>query len=207
VTAGHLVVAGLDGSLRGLDRGSGSLAWTRALGPGAVAPPATDDGRAFLAAGRRLLCLDARTGRPRWSRTVGTEAAARPALVEDLALFVTYEAALYALRRGGGDLAWRALLPSRPLGSPAVHGRAVFVLSHGTRPGESHLTGFDARDGSRMGDLKTPGEADGTPLVVGENLVVVLKDRGRLLALRMGLSEPAAAPSAPRPPSPPSPEP
>jgi outer membrane protein assembly factor BamB len=195
----HLVLPGLDGALRGLDRASGTVTWTRALGPVALTPATAAGGRAFLAAGRRLMCVEAGTGRSRWSRMVGTELSARPALAADLALFVTYEAALYALRRGSGDLVWRALLPSRPLGSPTVHGRVVFVLSHGTRPGESHLTGFDARDGSRLGDLKTPGEAEAEPLVVGENLIVVLKDRRRLLALRMGVSEPAPPPSSPSP--------
>jgi outer membrane protein assembly factor BamB len=104
-------------------------------------------------------------------------------------LFTNHEDVLYALRRGNGHLAWRASLPSRPLSSPILYGDGVLVACFGSRPGETFLIGFDPRTGQRQGDLKAPGEVRTPPLIVGDVIVMALRDRA-VAALRLGSLEP-----------------
>ena len=100
-------------------------------------------------------------------------------------LFTNHEDVLYALKRKNGDLAWRASLPSRPLSGPLFHGDGVLVACFGNRPGETFLIGFDPRTGQRQGDLKAPGEVRTPPVIVGDLVIMALRDRA-VAALRLG---------------------
>jgi outer membrane protein assembly factor BamB len=177
VGAGCVLVSEGDGTLRCRDLATGSSRWTySARGPARAAAIVSAGGRVLVGAARELLSLDARDGHRRWRWKVGAEVPAPAATVGKVALFVTHESVLHALREGGGNLVWRASLPSRPRSRPLVVGTSVLVACYGTRPSENVLVGFDARNGERLGDLRTPAELSGEPLLAAGRLFLPLTD-------------------------------
>jgi len=183
-----LLVGEADGSLRCRDLATGAVLWSFKTTHPLVAPPVVDDdGRVLLGTtDRRFLALDPRKkGDVRWRWKIGGDVQAPPAVSGEHVLFTNHEDVLYALRRGNGHLAWRASLPSRPLSGPILYGDSVLVACFGSRPGETFLIGFDPRTGQRQGDLKAPGEVRTPPVIVGDTIVMALRDRA-VAALRLG---------------------
>jgi outer membrane protein assembly factor BamB len=182
-----LLVGEADGALRYRELATGTVLWTYSTARPPLAPPVIDpDGRVlFGTTDRRFVSLDPKDGKERWRWPIGADVQAAPVVAGPRLLFSTHEGVLYALRRRGGNLAWRASLPSRPLSGPLPYGDAVLVACFGARPGETFLIGFDTRTGLRQGDLKTPGEVRTPPVIVGDLVVMALRERA-LTALRMG---------------------
>lgn len=187
-----LFVGEADGSLRCRDLATGAVLWSYQMAhPLAAAPVVDDDGHVLVGTtDRRFVALDPRKkGDVRWKWKLGGDVQAPPAVSGQHVLFTNHEDVLYALRRGNGHLAWRASLPSRPLSGPILYGDGVLVACFGSRPGETFLIGFDPRTGQRQGDLKAPGEVRTPPLIVGDVIVMALRDRA-VAALRLGSLEP-----------------
>lgn len=198
---GPLVITGeADGSVRARDGASGTVRWTYASGGGAVQAPALYDGaeRLFVGtAARGFVALHADKGTRDWRWKVGADVAFAATFADRLVLFASNEAVLYGMHRGG-NLSWRAPLPSRPRGAPLVFGTSVLVACHGLRPSESLLVGFDARTGRRLGDLKTPAELKAAPVAAGRTLVAALRD-GTVAAWRLPDEEVPEKPAPTRP--------
>jgi outer membrane protein assembly factor BamB len=183
-----LLVGEADGALRCRDLVTGAVLWSHPTAHPLLAPPAVDErGRVLLGTtDRRFVALDARrSGSERWTWKIGADVQAPPVLLGRDVLFVTHEDVAYALRRGNGHLVWRAPLPSRPLSGPLLHGDSVLVACFGVRPGETFLIGLDGRTGRREGDLKAPGEVRTPPLIVGDLILLGLRERA-VAALRLG---------------------
>lgn len=192
--SGGLVVTGeADGSVRARDAAGGTVRWTYATGGGAVVAPALDDAGKRLYVGtaaRGFVALHADKGTRDWRWKVGADVTGSAAFAGPLVLFASNEAVLYGMHRGG-NLSWRAPLPSRPRSEPLVFGTSVLVACHGLRPSESLLVGFDARSGRRLGDLRTPAELKAAPVASGRTLVAALRD-GSVVAWRLPEEEPVA---------------
>ncbi len=114
-------------------------------------------------------------------------------------LFAPHDAVLYALSTGG-NLAWRAALPSRPLSAPlAVDGHVLVACL------ENVIVAFDAVTGLPAGSFKTPAEIRAAPIPAGTLLVLGMRDRS---VIAYGLSgsvspeEPAPAEPVEAPPPP-----
>jgi outer membrane protein assembly factor BamB len=183
-----LLVGEADGALRCRDLVTGAVLWSyKTAHPLVAAPAVDDDGRVLLGTtDRRFLSLDPRKkGQVRWSWKIGGDVQNPPAVSGPHVLFTNHEDVLYALKRGSGHLSWRASLPSRPLSGPLLYGDGVLVACFGSRPGETFLIGFDPRTGQRQGDLKAPGEVRTPPVIVGDLIVMALRDRA-VAALRLG---------------------
>jgi hypothetical protein len=128
---------------------------------------------------------------------VGADVQTAGVVVERNAIVATHEAVLWGLRRSGGNVAWRAALPSRPLGGPMRFGTAVLIACHGLRPSESLLVGFDGLTGRRLGDLRTPAELKGPPAAGGRAVFAALRDDS-LIGWRLPPeSEPLTSPPKP----------
>jgi outer membrane protein assembly factor BamB len=187
-----LFVAEADGSLRCRDLLTGAILWSyKTKNPLVAAPAVDDEGHVLLGTtDRRFLALDPRKkGDVRWSWKLGGDVQTPPAVSGTQVLFTNHEDVLYALRRGNGHLAWRASLPSRPLSGPILYGDGILVACFGSRPGETFLIGFDPKTGQRQGDLKAPGEVRTPPIIVGDLVVMALRDRA-VAAMRLGSLEP-----------------
>lgn len=189
-----LLVAEEPGVLRCRAPGTGGSIWTWNAGGGLHAPPVVDDDGAVLlgTAARAFVAVRLEDGHRRWRWKLGADVRTKAAILRDQAVFASHEAILYALRRGNGNLAWRATIPSRPIGGPMVLGDGVIVACYGSRPEENLLVGFDGRNGKRLGELRTPGEIEGAPLLQGDRVLIALREP-RVIALQI------AAPGEPEP--------
>jgi outer membrane protein assembly factor BamB len=183
-----LLVGEADGALRCRDLATGAVLWSYKTAQALAAPPVVDpDGRVLLGTtDRRFLALELDDkGDEDWRWKLGGDVQTAPVVFGPHVLFTNHEDVLYALRRRNGHLAWRAALPSRPLSGPLPYGDGILVACFGSRPGETFLIGFDARTGRRLGDLKAPGEVRTPPIIVGDLVVMALRERA-VSALRLG---------------------
>jgi len=181
-----LLVPEQAGTLRCREPGTGRSIWTYETGGPLYAPPLVDgDGHVLLGTSARMfVSLDLEKGHRRWRWKLGADVRTPPALLGQDVVFASHEAVIYALRRGGGNLAWRATLPSRPLGPPLLLGKGVIVSCYGPRPSENLLVGIDGRNGRRLGELRTPAEVQGQPLLIGDRLFLPLRDL-RIVAFQL----------------------
>jgi outer membrane protein assembly factor BamB len=196
VVAGSRILTGeKDGTLRSRDRASGTPMWTAPTGTALAAPPLVDLARkrAYLGTtDRRILEIDLRDGDRGWRWPVGADIADHGLLLPDRVLFASYDAVLYALRRGG-NLDWRAPLPSRPLSGPVLVGGYVVVACL-----ENELVAVAPESGRRSGSFRTPAEIRTPPILFGNRIVVGLRDRSVVAYLPGGsLEAPGAKPSGP----------
>jgi outer membrane protein assembly factor BamB len=183
-----LLVGEEDGALRCRDVATGVVRWTFKTARALASPPVVDlDERVLLGTtDRRFVALDLEDkGDEHWRWKLGGDVQTPPVASGPHVLFTNHEDVLYALRRRNGHLAWRAALPSRPLSGPLPYGDGVLVACFGSRPGETFLIAFDARTGRRQGDLKAPGEVRTPPIIVGDLVVMGLRERA-ISALRLG---------------------
>jgi outer membrane protein assembly factor BamB len=193
-----LLVPEESGTLRCRAPGTGSSVWTWAAGGPLYASPVVDsDGRILLGtSSRAFVALSSEDGHRQWRWKLGADVRTRPALLGQHVVFASHEAVIYALRRKGGNLTWRATLPSRPLASPLTLGDGIIVACYGSRPSENLLLGFDGRNGRRLGELRTPAELEGEPLLQGDRLLLALRDL-RVMALQLAApSDDSANPPA-----------
>jgi outer membrane protein assembly factor BamB len=169
-----LAIGTADGSLRCLDPKTGVSRWSFRTRSALQAPPVADEsGRLYLGTtDRRLLTLDAAKGNRHWRWKVGADVQFPPALAGDKVLVASFDAVLYALHTGNGNLAWRGVLPSRPLSAPLVTRGAAIVACQ-----ENEILGFDLKTGQRLGSLKTAEAMRTPPLLLGGRLVVGLRNR------------------------------
>jgi outer membrane protein assembly factor BamB len=195
VSAGSRLLAGeADGTLRCRDRATGRSLWVLRTGSALVAPPLVDETGRRLYLGttdRRIVEVALDDGRHGWSWRVGADVACPGLLLPDRVAFASLDAVLHVLRRGG-NLDWRGALPSRPLSAPfLVEGYLVVACL------ENELVAFLPGNGAKAGTFRTKAEIRTAPLVLGNLVLVGLRDRSVI----------AFAPAGSVPPPEPTPEP
>ncbi len=188
--ASVVLTAEAGGTLRCRDRGTGQSRWTFASGADLLASPIVDSHPRVLVgtAARAFVALDPREGKTAWRWRLGADVREPPVVFQDSVLFASHEAVLYALNRANGHLNWRAALPGRPLSGPLVYGTAVLVTCF-----ENLVAGFDARSGRPLGVLRTKAAIRTAPILVGDQLFIVQRDRS-IAAHALNLTPAAPAP-------------
>jgi hypothetical protein len=157
---------------------------------------ADDRGRVFVGASHgRILGLSLSSGNERWAWRVGSDTPLPGLVLKDSVLFVSLSAVGYALVRENGHVAWRAALPSRPLAPLVRRGEILLALVYGDRENRCTLVAL-GEHGKRLGAFDITGEAVGTPLVLGERLIVGLREQA-VVALAPAAPASATAPSSP----------
>ncbi len=188
----RLLTGEADGTLRSRDRATGLSIWSVRTARTLLAPPLVDPARAAVYLGttdKRILAADLNTGHLRWHWTVGADIVDPGFLTGGKVLFACYDAVLYALQRGG-NLAWRAPLPSRPLSGPLPLDGYVIVACL-----ENELVAFDPATGKRAASMRTAAEIRTPPLLTGAYLVIGLRDRSVVAYALPGTD--ASVPAAP----------
>jgi outer membrane protein assembly factor BamB len=182
VSGPRLYVGESDGTLRARDREDGKSIWMFKTDAPLAAPPVVDGpDRLFLGTrDRRIVALGAQDGEPDWRWKVGADIQGPGLVYQNRVVFAAYDAVLWALDRGNGNLAWRGLLTSRPIGGPIPVDGAALVACH-----ENEVLGFDLRTGRPIGGLRTTAVIGTPPLVVGRRLFLGLRDR-TAVALDLG---------------------
>jgi len=176
VAAGSRLLAGEeDGTLRCRDRASGVSLWRLRTGSALLAPPVVDPEQRRLYLGttdRRILEVGLEKGEKGWAWKVGADVESPGLIHERRVLFTAFDAVLYALDRGNGNLVWRAPLPSRPLSGPLLSGATVLVACY-----EKDVIGFDVNTGRPVGNLRTTALIGTPPLLLDGRLFLGLRDR------------------------------
>lgn len=200
-----------DGTLRCRDRATGAPSWSVPTGRALAAAPVVDAQRKKVYLGttdRRIQEIDLDDGSVGWRWKVGADVVDQGLLlpghvqgkrwVGGRILFASYDAVLYSVRLGG-NLDWRAGLPSRPLSGPMLVNGYVVVACL-----ENEIVVVTPEDGRRVGAFKTPAEIRTPPLVFENRIVVGLRDRSVLayLPASAGVPAPASAPPSDAPPAP-----
>ncbi len=182
VAGSRVYVGEADGTLRARDLESGKSLWTFKTAAALAAPPVVDGPeRLFLGTrDRRILALRSKDGKLDWRWKVGADIHGPGLLYGHRVVFAAFDAVLWALERGNGNLGWRAPLTSRPLGGPILVDGVGLVACH-----ETEVLGFDLRTGRPVGGLRTTAPIRTPPLVVGRRLFLGLRDR-TVVALDLG---------------------
>lgn len=130
IVGGRLVVHGMDGVVRVLDRRNGRLLWQRRIGSPIESSPVVRDGVDFFGAWNgRIYALDLRTRRLRWVYRSGYKVTSSAAIAGRTLYIGDYGGRLLALRVGSGRLRWSGSVGGRIYGTPAVAAGRVFVPS------------------------------------------------------------------------------
>ncbi|HEX6589625.1 MAG TPA: PQQ-binding-like beta-propeller repeat protein [Longimicrobiales bacterium] len=144
--------------------------WTVDLGRGVLGPLAIESGLLFATTvDRRLIVLEAANGEFYWERR--TEGASPAGAVFDrAAVFVASQdrdgaAEAYELARG---FALWSVEIAPPVGAPVLHGNVTYW---GTETG--NVIALNASDGSRLWRTDLAGAVTGSPIVDGNDLLVV----------------------------------
>jgi outer membrane protein assembly factor BamB len=130
VVGDELVVHGMDGAVRVLDRRTGGLRFTVRIGSPIESSPVVRDRIDYFGAWNgNVYALDLRTRRFRWVYRDGSKITSSAALAGRTLYIGDYGGRLLALAPGSGRLRWSAGVNGRIYGTPAVWGGRVFVPS------------------------------------------------------------------------------
>ncbi len=130
VVGDELVVHGMDGLVRVLDRRTGRLRFAYRVGsPIESSPIVRDHVDYFGAWNGNVYALDLRTRRLRWVFRSGYKITSSAALAARTLYIGDYGGRLLALAPGSGRLRWSAGVDGRIYGTPAVWAGRVFVPS------------------------------------------------------------------------------
>ena len=126
----RLVVHGMDGWLRVLDRSSGRLAWSHYVGSPIESSPVVRGGVDYFGAWNgNVYALDLRTRRFRWVHSFGAKITSSAALSGGRLYIGDYAGRVMSLSQRDGRVLWARGVNGRVYGTPAVSGGRVFVPS------------------------------------------------------------------------------
>ncbi len=159
----ELVVHGMDGYVRVLDRRNGRLRWQRSFGSPIESSPVIRDGVDYFGTARgAVYALDLRKRRVRWTYRGRHKITSSAALAGRTLYLGDYGRRVLALDARTGRLRWARRVDGRVYGTPAVAGRRVFVPSSTGRS----LTAFTI-GGRKLWRVETRGYVYSSPAVWG----------------------------------------
>jgi outer membrane protein assembly factor BamB len=130
IVGNSLVVHGMDGIVRVLDRRSGRVRFTFRVGSPIESSPVVVDGVDYFGAWNgRVYALDLRRGKLRWTYSSGYKITSSAALAGGTLYIGDYGGRLLALSRGNGRLRFARSVGGRIYGTPAIAAGRVFVPS------------------------------------------------------------------------------
>ena len=166
VVGDDLVVHGMDGVVRVLDRQTGRLRWAKRIGSPIESSPLVRDRIDYFGAWNgNVYALDLRTRKLRWVFRSGYKITSSAALADRTLYIGDYGGRLLALTPGSGRLRWWAGVNGRIYGTPAVWAGRVFVPSSSG----GSLTAFTTR-GRPLWRIHTGGYVYSSPAVWGGNV-------------------------------------
>lgn len=130
IVGDDVVVHGMDGVVRVLDRRNGRLRWSKRIGSPIESSPIVSGGLDFFGAWNgRVYALDLKSRRLRWTYRTGYKITSS-ASIDGKTLFIgDYGGRLHALATRTGKRRWVSSVNGRVYGTPAVAAGRVFVPS------------------------------------------------------------------------------
>ncbi|MHB1242925.1 MAG: outer membrane protein assembly factor BamB family protein [Gaiellaceae bacterium] len=163
IVGDDLVVHGMDGIVRVLDRRTGRQRWHLRIGSPIESSPVVRNGLDYFGAWNgRVYALDLKRRTLRWSYRSGYKITSSAALAGQTLYIGDYGGRLLALTARGGRLRWARSVDGRVYGTPAVAAGRVFVPSS---TGNS-LTAFTT-GGRYLWRVRTGGYVYSSPAVWG----------------------------------------
>jgi outer membrane protein assembly factor BamB len=142
VAGDDVVVHGMDGYVRVLDRRTGAQRWAFRVGSPVESSPVIRDGVDYFGAwGGRIYALDLRRHVLRWSRATGAKITSSASIDRGSLYIGDYAGRLWALSAATGRLRWARTVDGRIYGTPAVAAGRVFVPSSTGRSLTAFSTG------------------------------------------------------------------
>ena len=130
VTAESVVVHGMDGIVRVLDRRNGRLRWSYRIGSPIESSPVIANGIDYFGAWNgRIYALDLKRRKLRWRQTMGAKITSSAALAGKTLYIGDYAGRLIAISVASGKVRFTRSVNGRIYGTPAVAGGRVFVPS------------------------------------------------------------------------------
>jgi outer membrane protein assembly factor BamB len=161
VSAASVVVHGMDGVVRVLDRRNGRLRWSFRIGSPIESSPVIANGIDYFGAWNgRVYALDLKRRKLRWRQSLGAKITSSAALAGKTLYIGNYAGRLIALSARSGKVRFTRSVNGRIYGTPAVAGGRVFVPSS---TGGS-LTAFTTR-GQYLWRVNTGSYVYSTPAV------------------------------------------
>jgi outer membrane protein assembly factor BamB len=161
IVGDELVVHGMDGVVRVLDRRNGRLRWSKRIGSPIESSPIVSGGLDFFGAWNgRIYALDLRTRRLRWTTHAGYKITSSAAIAGKTLYIGDYGGRLLALSTRTGRIRFARSVNGRVYGTPAVAAGRVFVPSS---TGNS-LTAFTT-GGRYLWRVRTGGYVYSSPAV------------------------------------------
>lgn len=180
VVEGTAYVGTVDGRLYALDAESGEVEWDVTL-PDGVSTPAVVEGTVYVGTGSardgRLAALDADSGTVEWDVTLpGDDRPPAPTVASGWAFVESPPFGLVAVDTGTGEGEWRAELPGRFDGSPALDGGTLH-LGRSLEPGSgdeprSTIVALEAATGDRRWSVEKRADVRHSPVVVDGTVFV-----------------------------------
>ncbi len=178
VVGDSVVVHGMDGVVRVLDRRNGRLRWAKRVGSPIESSPVVHAGVDYFGAWNgNVYALSLKTHGFRWVRSFGAKITSSAALAGGRLYIGDYAGRLLVLDRASGALRWSRSVDGRVYGTPAVARGRVFVPSS---TGGS-LTAFST-SGALLWRRTTGSYVYSSPAVSGGRVYVGSYD-GRLYCL------------------------
>ena len=161
VVGDDLVVHGMDGNVRVLDRSNGRVRWRFHIGSPVESSPVVSHGIDYFGAWNgNVYALDLRTRRLRWVFRSGYKITSSAALSGGKLFIGDYGGRIWALSPRTGHRRWVSSVGGRIYGTPAVeHGRVFVPSSTG-----NSLTAFSA-SGRRLWGINTGAYVYSSPAV------------------------------------------
>ncbi len=166
-----VVVASVDGPLRGLDLQTGNAVWEVPELPCEAAPVAASGGIVVATLTGDVQLINPATGKARWSARMPGAIQAAPAINGERLLVVTTAGHLAAFDVSNGKQTWMIEVGSTVLAAPAADATRVFVAA-----ADGRLIAYDQRSGGRVWTRGGHGDLTVAP-VVGEGRVFLASDR------------------------------
>ncbi len=161
IVGDSLLVHGMDGIVRMLDRSNGDLRWTFRVGSPIESSPVVREGLDYFGAWNgRIYALDLKSRKVRWSQRSGYKITSSAALAGNTLYIGDYGGRLLALSTATGRIRFSRSVNGRVYGTPAVAAGRVFVPSS---TGNS-LTAFTT-SGRYLWRVQTRGYVYSSPAV------------------------------------------
>ncbi len=174
----HLYVVSQDHFMFAIDPVNGKEEWSLDLGAAAVSKPALDEQNKMLYIGTfngMLLAINTDSGRIAWEAETNDWIWGSPTMGPDNMLFVTdLDANLYAVDIENGHILWDKQVDagSSITGSALLVGDALIVITQSGTIASYDLNG-ERLWKETIGDEDIPVEFHGTPVLAGEDLILV----------------------------------
>lgn len=172
---GTLYVTSMDRSVYALDAATGELVWQTILGGALPSRPVLGDELLYVSSfDGNVHALDIATGDVVWSAPANDWVWGSPAWADGVVYFTDVQGNVFAVDATTGEQIWTQATSVRVQSAPVVAGDMLYIGSQtlGDNPSGA-LTAYSTADGTQRWSQPVAGPLLATPVLVGDDSIVV----------------------------------